>query len=330
MPWKFILLALLVLALLIPTLLYVASVDWTKQHSARMSALPLYTQNADTGLYRLAVDTHEFVVRVAGMHNTGPNLLLLHGFPESSIMWNALARQAAQEGYRVLAFDQRGYSPGARPTDVAHYHIDSLASDVAQVADAVGFKTFHLVGHDWGAGVGWRATMNLPERIMTWTALSIPHFGVFLDGVLHDPEQKKRSSYFGFFQRPLLPEFLFTYNGQKGMKKLLATLPEPHRNEYLSILAEPGALTAELNWYRAMNVEKLVAGKTLNRPITRPTLFIWGSKDFAVAPSVVAKQTSLMQGPYKEIRLEAGHALIQEQERAVINAVMTHLKTPYP
>ncbi len=322
-------LALLLLALITPTVLYVSSLDWTKHHTARVAALPLFNKQADTGMYRLPVNQCEYLIRVAGMQNKGSNLILLHGFPESSIMWEALARRAARDGYRVLAFDQRGYSPGARPTAVSQYHIDTLAADVSQIADAVGFTTFHLVGHDWGAAVGWKAVMNFPERILTWTALSIPHFGAFLNGVMHDPEQKKRSSYFAFFQRPLLPEFLFTYNGQKGMKKLLLTLPEPHRNEYLSILAEPGALTAELNWYRAMDVDKLMSGKTLDQPITRPTLFIWGRYDFAIAPSVVAKQRPFIRGPYKEIRLNADHALIQHEEKAVIEAVLKHLKTTY-
>ncbi|MDB5242703.1 MAG: fac-dex [Spirosoma sp.] len=330
MPLKYILLILLLLVLIIPTVLYVGSLDWTKSHTARVAALPLFNKQADTGTYRLRVNQYEYLIRVAGMQNKGPNLILLHGFPESSIMWEALARRAARDGYRVLAFDQRGYSPGARPVAVAQYSIDTLATDVSQIADAAGFTTFHLVGHDWGAAVGWKAVMNFPERILTWTALSIPHFGAFLSGVMHDPEQKKRSSYFSFFQRPLLPEFLFTYNGQKGLKKLLATLPESHRNEYLSILAEPGALTAELNWYRAMDVKALVAGKTLDQPVIRPTLFIWGRNDFAIAPSVVAKQRPFMQGPYKEIRLNADHALMQHEEKAVIEAVMVHLKTANP
>ena len=330
MSWKSILLIVLLLVIIVPTALYVGSLDWSRHHSTGVAALPPYTKQANIGVYRLPINQFEYLIRVAGMQNKGPNLVLLHGFPESSIMWDALARQAARDGFRVLAFDQRGYSPGARPTDVAQYRIDTLAADVAKIADAVGFGTFHLVGHDWGAAVGWKAVMNFPERILTWTALSIPHFGAFLDGVVHDPEQKKRSSYFGFFQRPLLPEFLFTYNGQKGMKKLLANLPEPHRNEYLSILAEPGALTAELNWYRAMDVNALVAGRTLNQPITRPTLFIWGTKDFAIAPSVVTKQRPFIRGPYQEIRLDADHALMQHQEKAVIETVLAHLKTVYP
>lgn len=327
MPWKAILPVLLLLLLFVPAVLYVGSLDWSDQYSTHVATLPQYAKGANAGTYRLAVGPYEYRIRIAGMQNTGPNLILLHGFPESSIMWEALARRAAREGYRVLAFDQRGYSPGARPGTVAAYPIDTLADDVSRVADAVGFTTFHLVGHDWGAAVGWKTVMDHPDRVRTWTAMSIPHFGVFLDAVLHDPDQTKRSRYVKLFQCPLLPEFLLTYNEQKGLKKLLANLPEAHRNEYLSILAEPGALTAELNWYRAMNIEALVVGQTLNRPITRPTLFIWGSNDFAVAPSVVIRQRPLMRGPYREICLRAGHALMQPEEKAVTEAVLTHLKT---
>lgn len=326
MNWKYILLGLLALLILVPTLLYVSSIDWARTHSKRVEALPLLTKTDNTGQYRLKVGSNEFLVRVAGLQNTGPNLVLLHGFPESSIMWEALLKQASEAGYRVLAFDQRGYSPGARPDDIADYQIDKLTADVLAVADQVGFDTFHLVGHDWGAVVGWVVTMNQPGRVRSWSALSIPHIAAFLKGVLNDTVQQKRSSYISFFKRPYLSEALFTYGGQRTMKKLLASLPAHHRAEYLSILAEPGAMTAALNWYRALDIEKLVATKQLNRPITRPTLFIWGTKDGAIAPSVIPTQRPYITGPYQEIRLEAGHALIQEKEAEVVDAIMAHIR----
>ena len=90
----------------------------------------------------------EFLARVAGMHNKGHGVILLHGFPESSIMWQPLMDSVAAEGFRVVAFDQRGYSPNARPAGKNAYKTDLLVSDVLAVADQVGFDTFHLVGHD--------------------------------------------------------------------------------------------------------------------------------------------------------------------------------------
>ncbi|TAE32198.1 MAG: alpha/beta hydrolase [Cytophagales bacterium] len=326
MTWKRILLSIILLIVLVVAGLYVVSLDWGRQHRTMVDALPAFVPNAPAGQYRLKISGLEFRVRVTGLQNTGPNLLLLHGFPESSIMWAGLMERAEREGLRVVAFDQRGYSPGARPGEVERYQLDTLAQDVVQVADAVGFTRFHLVGHDWGAAVGSKVVMDHPERVDTWTGMAIPHVGAFMNGVLNDPEQTKRSGYFALFKRPWIPEYLLTFANQRGMKKLLANLPEAHRTEYLSILAEPGALTAELNWYRAMDVAKLVGTGSLNKPITRPMLFIWGTNDPVIAPSVIAAQRVYVKGPYQELKLKAGHALIQEEDQAVIDGILAHVR----
>jgi pimeloyl-ACP methyl ester carboxylesterase len=326
MNWKKLLLGLLLLIILVPSLLYFGSLDWAKKHSAEVANSPLFSKNIETGKCRIKANGFEFYARVAGMKNTGKNVILLHGFPESSIEWEALIKVAADSNYRVLAFDQRGYSPNARPTEVSEYHLNKLTEDVFAVADAVGFDTFHLVGHDWGAAVGWKAVMDKPERIITWTALSVPHLGAFFDGVLNDTIQAKRSGYFKFFQKKYLPEFLLTFAGQRGMKKLLNKLPVNQKTEYLSIMAEPYALTSELNWYRAMDVEGFVKSKVFEKEITLPTLFIWGKKDLVISETVIKQQVKFIKGKYKEIPLDAGHNLIQEEEKIVIKAILEHFK----
>jgi pimeloyl-ACP methyl ester carboxylesterase len=323
---KYILLIIILLIIFIPALLYFGSLDWSRKHSKRIADLPLLATTANSGEYRLKANGYEFVVRVAGMQNKGANVMLLHGFPESSIMWEALMTRLAAEGYRVLAFDQRGYSPQARPQEVSEYHLLKLGSDVMAVANEVSFQQFHLVGHDWGAVVGWKTVMDFPERIVSWTGMAIPHTQVFMEGVLNDSLQKQRSGYFQFFQTAYLPEFMLTYNGQSNMRKLLASLPPKHQEEYFAILAEPNALTAELNWYRAMNVQELVNSKILDKVITRPTLFIWGTKDAVIAPTVIAKQKEYINAPFKELSLDAGHALVQEKENEVVSAILEHLK----
>jgi pimeloyl-ACP methyl ester carboxylesterase len=326
MNWKRIILVIFALLILIPAGLYFGSLDWSKKHENRVETLPLFSEKSITGEYRLQANGYEYLVRVAGMNNTGQNIILLHGFPESSIMWDALAARAAQEGYRVVAFDQRGYSPKARPKEIQDYHLDKLSSDVFAVADAVEFDKFHLVGHDWGAAVGWKSVMDKPERIQTWTALSIPHVGIFFDGVINDTTQAKRSGYFKLFQKAYLPEFLLTFAGQRNMKKLMGKLPQKQQAEYFSILAEPNAMTATLNWYRAMDVEGFAESRIFMKDITRPTLFIWGTKDVVIAESVIAKQKPFIKAPYQEIKLEAGHALVQEQEKIVIEAILKQWK----
>jgi pimeloyl-ACP methyl ester carboxylesterase len=326
MNWKKLLLGILLLIILVPSILYFGSLDWAKKHSAEVANAPIFSESIDTGKCRIKANGFEFFARVAGMKNTGKNAILLHGFPESSIEWEALIKVATDSNYRVLAFDQRGYSPNARPSEVSEYHLNKLTEDVFAVADAVGFDTFHLVGHDWGAGIGWKAVMDKPERIITWTALSVPHLGAFFDGVLNDTIQAKRSGYFQLFQKKYLPEFLLTFAGQRGMKKLLNKLPENQKTEYLSIMAEPYALTSELNWYRAMDVEEFVKTKVFEKEITRPTLFIWGKKDLVISETVIKQQMKFIKGKYKEIPLDAGHNLIQEKEKIVIGAILEHFK----
>lgn len=326
MNWKKLLLGLLLLIILVPTLLYFGSLDWSKKHSAEVANSLLFSKDIDVGKCRINANGLEFFARVEGMKNTGENVILLHGFPESSIEWEALIKAAANSNYRVLAFDQRGYSPNARPSEAFEYHINKLTDDVFAVADAVGFETFHLVGHDWGAGIGWKAVMDKPERIISWTAMSVPHLGAFFDGVLNDTVQAKRSGYFKIFQKKYLPEFLLTFAGQRGMKKLLNNLPENQKLENLSIMAEPYALTAELNWYRAMDVEGFVKSKVFEKEITCPTLFIWGKKDLVISQTVIKQQVKFIKGKHKEISLDAGHNLIQEEEKTVIEAVLRHFK----
>lgn len=330
MNWKYIkigLLILLALLVLIPSFLYLNAIDWSKRHSARVAALPLFDTTVDKGEYRLKANDLEFLIRVKGMQNKGPAVVLLHGFPESSLMWQPLLDKAASEGFRVLAFDQRGYSPNARPTEVAAYQLDRLTSDVLAVADEVGFDTFHLVGHDWGAGVGWKTVMDFPERIHTWTAMSIPHSGIFFNALTNHPEQQKRSAYMKRLQTPLLPELLFHLNQQKVADGLKGRWTDEEIMECLAIQREYGALTTALNWYRAMKLETESDMAAIQKDILRPTLFIWGTKDPVIAPEIIPLQKPLIKASYQELRLETGHSLMQSRKDTVIAAILKHFSS---
>ena len=103
------------------------------------------------------VDANGWRFRCRQAGDSGEPVLLLHGFPETSRMWEPLMATLAAEGYRCVAPDQRGYSPGARPQETDAYRYADLATDVLELARVLGFERFHLVGHDWGAGAGWAA-----------------------------------------------------------------------------------------------------------------------------------------------------------------------------
>jgi pimeloyl-ACP methyl ester carboxylesterase len=298
------------------------SLDWSRTHARATRALPLFDGFGSSSVVRIPVGDQEFRARIAG--TSGDGVILLHGFPVTSAMWEPLLASAASAGYRAVAFDQRGYSPGARPEGAERYAAPELIADVLAVADRVGFERFHLVGHDWGSAVGWGVVLQKPERVVSWSGLSIPHPAAFLAAVEGDPDQRQRSAYFRFFSTPYVPEVFFTFNRHAVMRSdVYAPMAPAQRDEYLRVFAEPGALTAALNWYRAIALSRQ-ANAGISPEVQRPTLFLWGTSDPAVGRSSVEAQRKFMKGPYREVELDAGHWLMEEQGPRVIEEVLAH------
>ena len=167
--------------------------------------------------------------------------------------------------------------------------------------------------------------MAHPERILTWSSLSIAHPFAFVQAVQSDRDQKKRSSYFLLFRTPWLPELLLSFNKLERLRSIAyQSAPPDHVDEYLSVFAEPGALTGALNWYRAM-------GRGSSRPadpnIDTPVLFIWGNRDPAAGRKAVELQEQYIKGVYRKIELDAGHWLLETRTDDVVNAVLDHMAT---
>ncbi|MEP7216148.1 MAG: alpha/beta fold hydrolase [Anaerolineaceae bacterium] len=273
----------------------------------------------------IAANGFTFHCREAGPAGGEP-VILLHGFPESSHMWVPLIPVLADAGYRVLAPDQRGYSPGARPEGIENYTYARIASDVIALADAVGFDRFHLVGHDWGAGAGWAVVDRYPERIASYAALSVPHVGAFGRAIREDEDQAKRSTYITFFQAPGVAEAALSADGFAGVKNVWSQSSEEERAEYLALFSQPGALTGALNWYRGSRGIDPDDPETRFGDVTTPTVLIWGNQDSAIGRKGVEDAAAYMKGPYKFVELDAGHWLIQEKPTEVIAEIISHLK----
>ncbi|MEW6268084.1 MAG: alpha/beta hydrolase [Thermodesulfobacteriota bacterium] len=147
-----------------------------------------------------------------GCTEAGPEdgrlVLLLHGFPEIAYAWRRQVPELAAAGFRVVAPDQRGYNESSKPRGVAAYDLDRLADDVVALADALSCRTFSIVGHDWGASVGWWTAGLHPERVERLAVLNAPHPAVWKHAMLHDPAQRKLSWYVQAFRIPWLPELL--------------------------------------------------------------------------------------------------------------------------
>jgi pimeloyl-ACP methyl ester carboxylesterase/glyoxylase-like metal-dependent hydrolase (beta-lactamase superfamily II) len=184
----------------------------------------------------------------------GDPVILLHGFPQTSYAFRHQLEALAAAGYRAVAPDQRGYSPDARPAAVADYALPELVGDVVGIADALGFETFHLVGHDWGGAVAWVLAGTFPDRVRSLTVLSTPHPEAFRAAIADpDGDQAARSSYFALF-RAAGAEQRFLANDAAFLRQVLDGVGREAIGRYVGVLGTPGAIGAALNWYRATDV----------------------------------------------------------------------------
>lgn len=270
---------------------------------------------------RISTGELKFDCRVSGEGNK-ELVILLHGFPETSMMWSGLMDQLASQGFYCLAPDMRGYSKDACPKGVRNYTVDQLGTDVLNMAKALERDRFHLIGHDWGAAIGWHIVYHHPEKILSWTALSVPHNKAFVKAYKTDPVQKKKSRYIGFFLLPFIPEIMIRRNNFKSFRSLWKNSSPEELDHYLSVFRRKSSLTGALNYYRA-NLRK--GGIRTIGDIETPTLFIWGKKDLAIGEAAARGTEKYIKGDYTFLVLEAGHWLIQTKFEDVSSAIGKHL-----
>jgi pimeloyl-ACP methyl ester carboxylesterase len=244
----------------------------------------------------------------------GPVVVLLHGFPEQNTMWQSIIPRLAAQGYRCLAPLQRGYSPGARPTRRRDYRVDELAEDVRTLIDASDAQRVHLVGHDWGATVAWRVAQRFPDRLLTVTAMSVPHPGAFFKALVTS-RQGLASWYILFFQLPRIPEWYLTRGRGTftlaGLVESRAQHAPELANAEAKAMAEPGALTAALNWYRAV---PLSMSRDTDTKVTVPTMFIWSDGDIALREKGARLTGDYVLGDYRfEVLKGVSHWILDEQ-----------------
>jgi len=272
-------------------------------------------------LLEIPVGEDTFTVRACGPES-GEIVLLLHGFPQSSWAWRHQLLALGAAGYRALAPDQRGYSPGARPSEVGRYASSALVADVLAIADDVGAFTFHLVGHDWGAAVAWQLAGRHPQRLRTLTILSVPHPRAFTEA-LADPggDQAARSAYFEVFRSDEAADG-FLADRAALLRAVYAPLDPADVEPYVDLLSEPGAMQAALNWYRAADVG-LIDGLG---PITTPTLFIWSTEDTALGRVGAEATGSHVEGPYRfEVLEGVSHWIAEEVPARTNELLLEHL-----
>lgn len=258
-----------------------------------------------------------FDVRDEGPEDGDP-VVLLHGFPADSTCWDVVAPRLHEAGLRTLAPDQRGYSPGARPRGRASYRIGELVGDALALLDAAGLPSAHVVGHDWGGGVAWALAAAAPSRVRSLTVLSTPHPAALVRAMVSG-DQALRSWYMAAIQLPLLPEWLLSRHLEALLRR--AGLPAEAAARYRDRLARPGAMTAALNWYRAIPLSR---GDRTGR-VRVPTTYVWGERDAALGQRAAEDTARYVLAPYEFRRLRAGHWLPEKRPQEVADAVVTRV-----
>ena len=252
----------------------------------------------------------------------GRVVVALHGFPQTSRSWDQVTPYLTSAGCRVLAPDQRGYSPRARPRPVSAYAIPALVDDVLALADAAGAERFDLLGHDWGGGVAWALAAWHPDRVRTLTVASTPHPQALVAAMRHG--QALRSWYMGLFQVPGLPERLL---GNATLSApLIAWMRTPHADSVHALLSDRDAARATLAWYRAA-ARTILGRRDAPVPAVRvPTTYVWSDGDPALGRWAAEHTREWVDADYRFVVLEGvSHWIPDERPEELAALVLERL-----
>lgn len=253
----------------------------------------------------------------------GPLVLLLHGFPEYWEAWRRTIPALAAAGYRVWAPDQRGYNQSDKPAEMTAYTLDHLSDDVAGLLDAAGVEPAAIVGHDWGASVAWWTANRYPERVARMVAINAPHPVAWLRRIRASWSQRLKSSYMAFFQMPWLPEALLGAGSGAGLARSMknsarpGTFSDADLARYRAAWSQPGALTAMLNWYRALRQEPSLPELRIRPPV----LIIWGTED-AFAERAVAEESAALCDQATVEYIEGASHWVHHEEPERVNRLL--------
>jgi pimeloyl-ACP methyl ester carboxylesterase len=269
----------------------------------------------------------------SGKNGVGPPVILLHGFPENADSWRHQMQPLADAGFTAIAPDLRGYRHSFRPPHVEDYRMRHLIDDVADLVHATGEKSAHIVGHDWGGVIAWTFAGAYPELTRKLVILNAPHMYLYRKA-LRKPYQFFRSWYVALFLIPGLAEKILSRNDYAALRDIFrngpavpGTFTEQQINDYVDAAAQPGALTAMLNYYRALR-DPGSAAIARAAQAECETLVIWGEKDRALSVRLLDDIETV--APRVRIRRipEAGHWVQNEVPTLVTETLIQFLLEP--
>ena len=237
----------------------------------------------------------------------GPPVLLLHGFPDSLRMWDEVTPQLVSAGFQVIAFDQRGFGQSYAPQAVSDYKVRTIVEDAIGLLERLAInEKVRLIGHDWGALIGWKLAIEHPHLIESFIAISVGHPNSYRTAGF---EQKKKGWYVLAFQLRGIAELMMSANNFGRLRKLSSNQKETER--WITDLSRKGRLTAALNWYRANFSELLMA------PISDcmvPVMGVFSTGDVALTEEQMTNSKKYVQNFWRYERVEnCGHWIPTEE-----------------
>jgi pimeloyl-ACP methyl ester carboxylesterase len=259
----------------------------------------------------------------------GPLVVLLHGYPEFWYGWRKQITPLVDAGFRVVAPDLRGYNRSSGPEDFTAYTADTLAGDVRGLIRALGAESAMVVGHDWGGSVAWTLAMNHPEVVDRLVILNAAHPRKLNEG-LRNPRQLLRSWYFFYFQLPGLPERRARRRHWRFFRRFLRDARPQYTADELDRYAEawsrPGAATAMIDYYRA--AVRLSSKQGELRPISAPTLVIWGEGDRYLGPKLAEPHRDDVPNLDRVERLPNASHWVHHDEAERVNELLVDFLAP--
>ena len=249
---------------------------------------------------------------------SGPAVLFLHGFPDSSYLWRHQMPALVAAGFRAIAPDLRGFGDSDRPEATEAYALPHILEDLVGFLDQLHIERVHVVAHDWGAAAGWALAALHPERVDRLVALSVGHPATFWQSGL---DQREKSWYMLLFQFRGTAEELLTRDNWKLFRDWVRHHPETE--QWIKNLQRPGALTAALNWYRANVAPEMWQPERWALPnVQAPTLGIWSSGDAYLTEAQMLRSAACVSGSWRYERVEGASHWMQLDQPERLNSLL--------
>lgn len=214
----------------------------------------------------------------------GPPVLLLHGFPQTRVMWHKIAPQLAEQ-FTVVAPDLRGYGASSKPEAVAEYSFRKMADDPRALMRSLGFDHFHLVGHDRGARTAHRLALDTPDAVQSLTVMDIIPTHLLLNELNHPVAR----AYFHWFYLALPapfpeemigrdPDHFFETCPTGWGSAALSDFEAAALTAYRQAWRDPDAIRGMCHDYRAaIDYDLALDAADLGRQLEVPALVMWGA-----------------------------------------------------